>query len=78
MDLEEEDLPSVDELWGELEYTTSHYSSHLMQSLEIIGYKHPDDEVRAIARDYYFGLTNMLHLNPENEEQLNKRLEDSI
>ena len=72
-------LPEVQNVFGELEYiTTCHYTFHLIGALEIIGYKHPSDETRKIARDYYFGIVDALHLNPETEEQLDIRLEDKV
>ena len=72
------DLPSVEDLCGELEYTTVHYFCHLMHAMGIIGYGHPDDEIKIKANNYYLGLVRALHLNPETEEQLNKRLEDKV
>ena len=70
------ELPTPDELNEALEYCTIHYVCHLMHSLEIIGYNHPDESTRKIASNYYLGLVKALHLNPETKEQLNKRLED--
>ncbi len=72
------ELLSVEELCGELEYTTIHYFCHLMHTVEIIGYNHPDEKVRSVASEYYFGLVTALHLNPETKEQLDKRLEDRV
>lgn len=71
-------LPTSEELNKELEYCTIHYVCHLMHSLEIIGYNHPNEPIRKIASDYYFGLVRALHLNPETKVQLNTRLEDKI
>lgn len=74
----QENLPKISELFGELEYKTSHYLSHLMEALEIIGYKHLSEEIRKTANDYYLGLASLLHLNPETKEQLDRRLEDKV
>jgi hypothetical protein len=72
------ELPSVEQICKEGEYTSVHYFCHLMHALEIIGYNHPDKEISKTAEDYYFSLVNALHLNPETEEQLNRRLEDKV
>lgn len=72
------DLPTMEELCSELDYTTIHYFSHLINALEIIGYKHPDKENRRIANEYYAGLVKSLHLNPETSEQMGRRLEDKV
>ncbi|MCK9595774.1 hypothetical protein M0R19_01145 [Candidatus Pacearchaeota archaeon] len=76
--MEKVELPTVKELCSELEYTTVHYFCHLIHAMEIIGYKHPDKEVKEIANNYYSGLVNALHLNPETIEQMDKRLEDKF
>ena len=76
--MQDVELPSVENLCKELEYTTIHYFCHLMHATEIIGYHHPDEKVRKVAGDYYLGLVTALHLNPETKEQLDKRLEDRV
>jgi hypothetical protein len=50
---------------------------HLMHAAEIIGYKHPDLRVRAWWRKFYERLAHDMHLWPESEEQLDRRLGDS-
>jgi hypothetical protein len=72
------ELPTIEQICKEGEYTSVHYFCHLMHALEIIGYNCPNEEILLIAKDYYNGLVNALHLNPETQEQLNKRLEDKI
>ena len=72
------ELPPIEQLCEEAEYTSVHYFCHLMHALEIIGYNCPEREIAGIAEDYYLGLVNALHLNPETKEQLDKRLEDKI
>jgi hypothetical protein len=71
-------LPDIEDLKEELGYCTIHYFTHLMHALEIIGYKHPDKLIGDTAKNYYFGLVDFMHLNPETKEQLNKRLEDKV
>lgn len=76
--MQEMKLPSIEELCQESEYTSVHYFCHLMHSLGIIGYNCPNKEISKTAKNYYFGLVKALHLNPENKEQLNKRLSDMV
>lgn len=83
--------PSVDSLnlWPEqmdervTEYLRSldevphHFQMHLMHAVEILGYKHPDFQVRAWWHRVYVRLVHDMHLWPETQEQLDKRLGDS-
>jgi hypothetical protein len=56
-----------------------HWYAHIMHALEIIGYHHPNLEIRAIAHDLYVKFVHNLHLYPETKEQQWKRLtEDRI
>lgn len=78
----EEDPPDiladsfVAELQRDLEYTTVHYYSHVLHTLEIIGYKHPSEDVRDIARQLYGILCFELHVIPESISMLEQRLAD--
>jgi len=75
--MSDEKLPSLEDIEREVEFSSVHYFSHLLQGLEIIGYKHPDTKTARIARDYYEGLVReVLHLNPETKSQLEERLKD--
>jgi hypothetical protein len=63
-------------LQRELEYTTVHYYSHVLHTLEIIGYKHPEMEVWSVARELYSRLCHELHVIPESPSMLDNRLAD--
>lgn len=54
-----------------------HFQLHLMHAAEILGYKHPDDDVRRFWRAFYFAVVNDAHLSVETEEQMDRRLGDS-
>lgn len=54
-----------------------HFQMHLMHAAEIVGYKHPDLRVRDWWRKFYERLAHDMHLWPETEEQLDRRLGDS-
>lgn len=47
-----------------------HYVSHLMHASEVIGYKKPSEQWLW----FYQKLCKGLHVNPESEEQLDRRL----
>lgn len=58
------------------EYPT-HWFTHFLHAVEIVGYKHPDKDIRERWNKLYNSLCeNVLHVNPERERQLNERLED--
>jgi hypothetical protein len=67
--LHDEYLRCVDEL-------PHHFQLHLMHAVEILGYKYPDLEVRAQWNSFYRRIVNDAHLNPETEEQMDRRLGD--
>ncbi len=51
-----------------------HYVMHLTHAAEIIGYKHPDQNTSNRWRILYFRVCERLHMNPETEQELDKRL----
>lgn len=62
-------LRTVDEL-------PHHFQLHLMHAAQILGYKHPDEWTRSRWRWTYERLVNDLHLLPESEEAMDRRLGD--
>lgn len=69
-------LPEIlDRLARELEYTTVHYFGHFIHAFEIIGYKHPEPTVRALAMLVYSEMcAEVLHLPVESLDGMNARL----
>lgn len=64
---------------SEFGHLPEHWYAHVMHALEIIGYRHPSTQVKHDAHWYYVKMVHNLHLNPESEEQMIKRLsEDRI
>lgn len=53
-----------------------HFQLHLMHAAEILGYKHPDGDVRGFWRALYLAIVNDAHLQPEPEEVMDRRLGD--
>lgn len=54
-----------------------HYQLHFMHAAEIIGYKHPDPDIRAWWNKCYLRLVNDAHLYPESEALMDRRLGDN-
>lgn len=54
-----------------------HFQLHFMHAAEILGYKHPDQEIRLWWNQVYRMLVNDLHLYPESEAQMDNRLGDA-
>ncbi|MGH7130994.1 MAG: hypothetical protein ACREJO_03505 [Phycisphaerales bacterium] len=65
----DEYLRCVDEL-------PHHFQLHLMHAAEILGYKHPNPMVGEWWHSCYLRLVNDLHLQPESEAVMDKRLGD--
>jgi hypothetical protein len=72
--------PAMDERVGSylqaLDEVPHHFQLHLMHAVEILGYKHPDEQIRAWWHSVYLRLVHDMHLWPETEEQLDARLGD--
>lgn len=60
-------------LWDMDSYPT-HFIAHLMHAAEIVGFKHPDPDLRKWWLGFYHNVVKGLHVNPETEEQLDIRL----
>lgn len=67
----------VTEYLKRLDETPHHYQLHFMHAVEILGYKHPNIEVRIWWHSVYERLVLDMHLRPETEEELDFRLGDS-
>ncbi len=52
-----------------------HFITHLLYASEILGYKHPDEKTRKVWKWFYKSFVYLLHLNPESEKHMAKRLE---
>jgi hypothetical protein len=70
-------LPGWEDVRKELECECSvHYYGHLLHTFQIIGYKHPDPLTKAQALGFYHKMVDMLHLLPEGEVRMDRRLQD--
>jgi hypothetical protein len=78
------DLMLSPEAWGnavveylyDVDEIPHHYHLHFLHGAQILGYKHPDEHIRACWLDFYrLGVEDM-HLYPESEDQMDARLND--
>lgn len=51
-----------------------HFILHIIFASEVIGYKHPEEEMRNIWKWFYETFVYKIHMNPETEEQMDNRL----
>ena len=54
-----------------------HFQMHVMHAAQIVGFKHPEPSIREWWDRFYRYAVNDLHLFPESEEQMDRRLSDS-
>lgn len=57
-----------------MDHYPHHYVMHLTHAIQIMGYKHPDPNVTGMFRAFYVKLCKALHVNPESETELDRRL----
>lgn len=67
-------LPQWADVKKELEFTTVHYFEHLLDAVQIVGYRHPRSEMRGQAQLIHLKMVLLLNCQPETEEQFNARL----
>lgn len=66
----------VEDFAHDLDDYPMHWLVHFMHAAEIIGFKHPDDKTREWWMNLYEEMVSEgFHLNPEIEEQLDRRLQ---
>lgn len=54
-----------------------HYQMHFLHAVQIVGYKHPNHEIRFFWHQLYKRLVNDFHLHPESEPEMDSRLGDT-
>lgn len=76
-DLVEDFKSMVDDFVVSRDEIPLHFYSHTMHAFQILGYKHPDLDIRKEWNAIYVRMAHALHLWPETEEQMDERLSDS-
>lgn len=72
------DIPIPVQLSG-IGHYPQHWFSHVWHAVEVLGYRHPDDVIRARWYTFYRAMCKDQHTNPETREQMITRLsEDRI
>jgi hypothetical protein len=66
------------EYLAKLDDMPHHFHLHLVHAAQIVGYKHPDKNIAGWWRAFYFHLVSDLHLQPESEADMDKRLGDNL
>lgn len=69
-----QDTPPTDWKPSQFGHYPEHWYAHLMHAYEIVGYEHPNANIRATAHGIYRRFVHNLHLNPETRERLWERL----
>lgn len=67
----------VDHYLRSLDALPHHFQLHFMHAAEILGYKHPDDIIRPWWHSVYLKLVKDMHVHPETEVEMDKRLGDN-
>lgn len=67
----------VDQYLQGLDAVPHHFHMHFMHAVEILGYKYPFVDTRRWWSQVYLRFVNDMHLHPETEEELDKRLGDT-
>lgn len=67
---------AVNEYFSVVDELPFHYHLHLVHAAEILGYKYPDEKVRALWMGFYLRAVDDMHLVPESEVMLDARLND--
>jgi hypothetical protein len=59
-------------------FYSTHWLMHLAHAIEIIGYRHPEINVRTYFYNIYNAICEALHVNPESEPEMTERLKDRL
>lgn len=65
-----------EKFWEDHDEYPHHFIMHLVHCAEVVGYKHPNGVIREQWDRFYLDACNAFHMNPEKEEEMDKRLND--
>jgi hypothetical protein len=61
-------------LFASIDELNLHYAMHWLHAVQVIAFKHPDQQRRDCWNMLYLGFVKKLHLTPETPEELDARL----
>jgi hypothetical protein len=64
------------ECYNELMVVSTHFFGHLMHSLEVVGYRHPNVKIKWHAHNLFYDMCLMLHLPFETSDSFEERLKN--
>lgn len=70
----DEFLDLLPKLFGSIDELNLHYAMHWLHAVEVIAFKHPNQERRDLWNILYLNFVKKLHLTPETPEELDARL----
>lgn len=63
-----------DDFFDSIDHYPNHWLLHWAHACEIVGFKHPDAAIRIAFRSMYLKIVKKFHMLPEEEEDLDQRL----
>jgi hypothetical protein len=71
-------LPLFEHLDREFERLPLHAAHHMLLALQVIGFEHPDTDIRMTGWKFYSDAVDAQHLNPETRDQYESRYRDNL
>lgn len=68
---------AIEDYFRHVDEVPHHAHLHFMHAAEILGYKHPESGIRNWWHSVYLEAVNDMHLLPEAEEEMDRRLSDN-
>lgn len=66
----------IKDFWNDHDEYPHHFIMHLVHCAQVVGYKHTDKVVATLWNRFYLYACDAFHMNPEEEEQMDERLND--
>jgi hypothetical protein len=66
----------VKAFWDDHDEYPHHFIMHLVHCAEVLGYYHPDSDVRHHWHIFYLKACESFHMHPEEKHQMDRRLND--
>lgn len=66
----------ANKFWGDHDEFPHHFIMHLLHCAEVVGYKHPNAQMRNYWLQFYLQACESFHMSPEEEDEMDARLND--